>query len=420
METHEIVSLTQYPKYYSTFNGNWLPTPRTSQLSFRLGMATNIGGLRENQDASFIWRHKQSESLVFAVIDGHGSDYGGFAAHQIRLGLLDWLEPNFFEVFEKPAKSIRDLFAFAHERLFKTFQTHLKYQGFEIKIKDGYLLKSRGKSDWHNVIGGATVSVVMILQNGSKMYTANVGDCTGILSVNGRSLSRQMLKPLYVQQELEELKFTDEDLNVMPTNALEITWDHGPQCPREFRRMRIQRPSKEDPQLPYLTAVYPNVFTVDSDGNPAITKNGQIWKNVRKEWAARIVTPRNSEVQESLAVTRALGDFPMQSCGLTSVPDVFEVDISNVLDECAPVGGESSSNFGVIILGSDGIWDNWTFEQVSNFFINPDRAEKAFRVGSGEEQIEEFMQLNLQKGKRNFGGDADNATGIVCYFKREE
>jgi len=397
-------------------------------------MATNIGGQRENQDDGFMWKHKQSESLVLAVIDGHGSDYGGFASQQIRLAMLEWLEQNFFKVFENPGQAIRNMFAFAHERLFQMFQTYLKHQGFEIKVKDGYLLKLRGKSEWINVSGGAVISIVFLLQNVSKIYTANLGDCAGILSINGRTLSKDMLQPLYAENEAEELKFTKEELNGNPANPLQITWDHGPECPREFRRMRAQRPSEEDPLLPFLTAIYdvegrnaidsPRVFAIDSVGNPSVTDNGQICKNVRMEWATRVVTPPNADFQEALAVTRALGDFPMQGCGLTSVPDVFEVKIDHLFDNVeetgAPFGATDPTSpkkiGGVIIVGSDGIWDNWTFDHVSNFFMNPARVEKALTSATAEAQIEEFMLLNFQAGQNNFGNSADNATGIVCYF----
>jgi len=427
IQTSEFVSETLY-------NEDFLPTPRPSKLSFRLGMATNIGGLKENQDDGFIWKHKQSESLVFAVIDGHGEDHGKFSAQQIRLAMLEWLELNFFKVFESPGEAIRSLFSFAHEKLFKMFQTYLRFQGFETKVKNGYLLKSSGKSNWLNVKGGATVSIVIILQNGSKMYTANLGDCTGILSTNGKTLSKQMLEPLYAEHELEGLKFSNADLNEKPTNLLEITWDHGPECPREFRRMRAQRSSEEDPRLPYLTAIYdmegrikiecPRVFSIDNDGNPSVTNNGQIYKNVRREWASRVVTPANADFQDGLAVTRALGDFPMQSCGLTSVPDIFELKIDHFFDETDAQCGKSESKSheiaGIIFIASDGIWDNWKYEQVSSFFLNPVRTESVASTATAEQQIEEFMQLNYTAGESNFGSEADNATGIVCYIYKSK
>jgi len=419
--------------------GNCIPSPRTGKLSFRLGISSNIGGLRENQDDGFVWRHKQTESLALAIIDGHGSDYGQFAAQQIRIAMLEWLEQNFFQMFENPGEAIRSLFAFADRQLFQMFQKYLENQGFDVQVKNGYIQKRRGKSEWVNVNGGAAISVVILLQNGSKMYTANLGDCTGIMSVNGQTLSKQMLRPLYVENELEELKFTEDDLNGKPVNPLNFTWDHGPECPREFRRMRAQRPNPENPMLPYLTPIYdmegrskidsPRVFTIDTNGNPTVTNDGQIHKNVRREWASRVVTPSNADFQEAVAVTRALGDFPMQSCGLTSVPDVFEVNIDHFFEEidAAPHGGAGETEehkaeefAGVIIIGSDGIWDNWQFEQVSSFFMDPDRIHNAARALTAEQQIEEFMQLNFRTGEQNFGSEADNATGIVCYFFKSQ
>jgi len=403
---------------------------KTYRLGYRLAMETDIGGMRENQDDGFVWRHTESDSVVFAVLDGHGSDLGAFASQQGRLAMIEWLDQNFSKFFENPGSALRSLFAFTQERMFQMYQRVLQRGGFEVEAVDGYLIKRKGgsKSNWVCVHGGASCSIVVLLEGGSKMYTANCGDSSGIMSVCGKPLSLQMLKPLYSDNEPEENKFTEEQLTSTATNTLQITWDHSPDCSREFRRLRSKRPSDTDPKLPHLLIVYdspsrkkfecPSVFNVDRYGNPTVTNNGKYYKNVRREWASLITTPPTARFHDALAFTRSLGDFHLQTCGITCVPDVFEVDLQGLLASSDTEASESKTEElgGVIVLCSDGVWDNWQYDAVTSFFLDSGRVARVGQSESAEEQLKEFMETNSYVAQQHFGNDADNATAIVCYF----
>ena len=72
----------------------------------------------------------------------------------------------------------------------------------------------------------------------------------------------------------------------------------------------------------------------------------------------------------------------------------------------------------VLLLCSDGVWDNWTFQGVATYFCDPAR-QAQFANGQGVEQVvQEFMQQNYQYGKQNFGNQADNMTAIACQLGR--
>jgi hypothetical protein len=70
-----------------------------------------------------------------------------------------------------------------------------------------------------------------------------------------------------------------------------------------------------------------------------------------------------------------------------------------------------------LVLATDGVWDNWTYEDVGRFVMD---ASCLGAVGAGADGAKRvtisFMQRNALYAKRNFGASADNATGIVLYL----
>jgi len=401
------------------------------RLGYKLAMETDIGGMRENQDDGFIWKHQESNSVVLAVLDGHGSDLGAFASQQARLAMIAWLEEHFERVLDSPGTALRELFAHTQQRMFEAYQVVLRKGGWEVEAQHGYLVKRRGGAGaaWACVHGGSSCSVVVLARGGRRMWTANVGDSSGVLSVNGKQVAPAMLRPLYSEEEPEpeETRFTEGMLPPAPAAVVEITWDHSPECPREFRRLRAKKPDEQDPRRPHLLVVYdspsrkkfqcPNVFELDRRGTPVVTGQGKYYKNVRREWASLITTPPAARFHDALAFTRSLGDFHLQACGITCIPDVFEFDLEAVFasDE-APSGSIGESNVGVICLCSDGVWDNWLYEEVSSFLLDSARLAAVAGADTAEDALKEFMETNQQKAHNHFGNDADNATGILCYF----
>ena len=70
-----------------------------------------------------------------------------------------------------------------------------------------------------------------------------------------------------------------------------------------------------------------------------------------------------------------------------------------------------------IVLATDGVWDNWAYEDVTRFVMDHSCLNAVSSGRDGAERVAKaFMQRNALYAKRNFGAQADNATGIVVYL----
>ncbi|CAM9769578.1 unnamed protein product [Ectocarpus sp. 4 AP-2014] len=162
------------------------PALKPMQMKVRLSFRTDIGGMSENQDNCFIWRHEPSGSFVIGVLDGHGRDVGRLAAHVVQEFMQDWLSRRWGEVKENPAEAFRTLFREAHESMLRSFREHLQGLGWTVKDNGGYLMKRRSMTQpWSCVHGGTSASLLALVE-GRTLYTANVGDSSALLAMQGR------------------------------------------------------------------------------------------------------------------------------------------------------------------------------------------------------------------------------------------
>jgi serine/threonine protein phosphatase PrpC len=70
-----------------------------------------------------------------------------------------------------------------------------------------------------------------------------------------------------------------------------------------------------------------------------------------------------------------------------------------------------------LVLATDGVWDNWLYEDVNRFVLDASCLCAVAGAPDGARRVTmSFMQRNSTYSKRNFGGQADNATGIVMYL----
>jgi hypothetical protein len=78
---------------------------------------------------------------------------------------------------------------------------------------------------------------------------------------------------------------------------------------------------------------------------------------------------------------------------------------------------EDNSKIGCIVLCTDGVWDNWTYPDVQKFFMHQSCINLVKNEVHGAQSVcHHFMERNKIFAKRNFGDQADNATGVVIYF----
>ena len=72
-----------------------------------------------------------------------------------------------------------------------------------------------------------------------------------------------------------------------------------------------------------------------------------------------------------------------------------------------------------VVLASDGIWDNWEYDDVTKFVMNPVNAygcEDVMGVDRATQISRALIKANGEHARRNFGDQADNATGVVLFI----
>jgi len=240
------------------------------------------------------------------------------------------------------------------------------------------------------------------------------------------------------------------------SSALILTAEHSPESPAEYLRMCSARPTTPQYSHPLVTTscnnlttqcfaplselpspellvVYdesnmpektrcPKVFAFDEQAHQLkVTNNGRYYKNVRKEWASLVATPPSAKFHDALAFTRSLGDFHLHTYGVSQYPEVQCIDLGALIrkyrfDNAIPLV--------CLVLATDGVWDNWTYEDVTKFVMDRSCVHAVMASGSanaGAARVSHsFLHRNMIHSKHNFGGQADNATCIVMYLSTDQ
>ncbi len=116
--------------------------------------------------------------------------------------------------------------------------------------------------------------------------------------------------------------------------------------------------------------------------------------------------------------------------GVTHLPEVHHIDLDLLfkqftLSSPSSTSGESSKSSKsdskppiiCLVLATDGVWDNWLYEDVTKFVLDPSCINAVNTDGNGTKRVAlSFMTRNSVYAKRNFGSQADNATGIILYI----
>lgn len=149
---------------------------------------------------------------------------------------------------------------------------------------------------------------------------------------------------------------------------------------------------------------------------------------MRKEWASLVSTPVNARFQDALAFTRSLGDLHLHTYGVTHLPEIHRVDLlpifqalhqasSSITSPAATVADHIASSTICVVIATDGVWDNWVYDDVAKFMLDQSCLTATSTGPDGAQKVmSSFMIRNAQFSKKNFGHQADNATGIVLYL----
>lgn len=299
-------------------------------FNWQVGLETDIGGGRENQDDCFVWIKRDDNIIVLCVLDGHGREVGKIASESAKACLFKHLDENYRSLIESPAEFLVNAHGIAHEHIRNSFRAELKRQGFDvITTADGYLMKRKQATDnWSCVHGGTSCSIVALINH--DLYIANVGDSTGILCSSFGVLaasdllyvrdaavpeekSRGTLAKNQTHQAVEEAGASAPGSPIRPAgaaavqsdnvalapetaltapattenrnNTLVITAEHSPECPYEYERLLSFRAREGSPTVPALVVVYDSnssdktrcapCFERDSAGKPCVTNKGR-------------------------------------------------------------------------------------------------------------------------------------------------
>lgn len=435
----------------------------SAKLTSQIGSDTDVGGGTENQDDYFVVTvGPDSESItILCVLDGHGRDVGKVAANAAKDAMINFFNTNYSSLRLKPYDTLVEAHEVAHAHIKESFKQALGQRGFEVQEADGGYLKKRKveaiNSKFGCVHGGSSCSIIALI--GSKLYIASVGDSSGILCTDKNVLNQSHLQrmgdaatggrndeSMDVEGGASTAVRGRNAASVATTNSdtLVITAEHSPESVSEFIRLRTFRSRETDANYPALLVVYdsptqdktlcPPVYSLDAAGNPTVTNNGRYYKNVRKEWASLVSTPPTAEYQDALAFTRSLGDLHLSTYGVTHLPEVYSIDLSNIFTGSQPqsMAGMRKGTRGVgvtsgeatqmlcIVLATDGVWDNWVYNDVQKFVMDSSCIQALYEGADGAKRVaQSFMQRNAVYARRNFGKQADNATSIICYLTQD-
>lgn len=418
-----------------------------SRLKIQIGHDTDIGGSRVNQDRYSIITLPEHDVCAISVADGHCAETGHYVADITKKCLENLLETRITELIENPVSFLELCCDYIHDKIRLGLVEIMEKDGYKVKLDEsGVILKRKFEThDWNDVKGGTTFSIIVLI--GRKIYMANVGDSSGLLCCK-----HPILKPSLIKYEKDAANPTkeihSEDVDTSPSTYIELTCDHSPERIDEYTRMRAFKCSDEDPNHAELLCVYdnqykdkprcPNVFDISESGIPSIRNDDgsfeYYYKNVRKEKASYLSDRCGKNV---LSVTRALGNYKLQTLGLSNKPEIQSIDLEPIFTQLklqidtakvdtAEVDTETVKIVDpmsvCVVLCSDGVWDNWLYDHVCKFVMDPsclnaivaDQEKGAARVAKS------FMLRNQTFARKNFGGQADNATGIVMYITQEE
>lgn len=439
------------------------PPPRLAASHFAY---THPGGSKPlhatNQDVHFhleIDRYNQ----VFGVLDGHGRDNGALVANVAAQAIKGFLADRFDELRVDAEETLAGAFEVAHEACREAVLGAAKrYKAVRGVVVDEWL-DNRGNTRLDVVDGGTTATVIVLL-DGKTLIHAQVGDSSALV---GGTLRRG------------------------GTAFMESIAEHSPTNMGEYARVRasgsLARFAYDTPELPNgadPVRIYrkrgsssSSAGAAAASASPAALRNsihsievdplsrerainlGVCSKNQRGDLPTVLLTPETDGkfpglvLPLKIAMTRAIGDFYLQTVGLTWRPEVRTWDLPSLLATgfspggSPPLRGDGPGPLREmrLILASDGLWDLFedhrqVFEgiapppplsaaatktkptttsstpPVQRLDFDAVMEEEADRAAC-RDVAKAFFERAIKRSVEMFDDTADNMTGIVVYLK---
>jgi len=388
-----------------------------SEKKFLTGLATDIGGGRENQDTVCCFQN--SDILANCIFDGHGTD-GKWVAEVCKLNTERLISENSDRLLLDPVNALSELFSELKTILSVKTVERFSQKNRECKIEPSgvIFIKCLFHDIWQPLVnGGATMTITILIKKTLKLYIANVGDSDAMLCSSKQIFRQDDLKcETELKDGLKEENGLKEGIPV--SNYIMLTANHSPTNIDEYVRMRSKAACPTNPNKSLIDVIY-DKQGVESycqvyDTSKSIPKllecplGGGYHKNVRKEFATYVRTKENRK----LAFTRTMGDFEMAPYGIISEPSISSIDLSDILDRY-------EDQVLCLLVSSDGVWDNWEYQTAQEFLMFDNCLEAVGKTDDGTQKVlDSFMARNKLFATQNFGNSADNATSAVLYLKK--
>jgi serine/threonine protein phosphatase PrpC len=373
-----------------------------------LSGSTDIGGGNDNQDQySILYFEFNGHTIrILIILDGHGSRNGRFIAEIAKTFLEKYFSENILLLLENTHECLNTAYSLTNEEIRKSLKEKTIKENRIVEEVDGYLTSGYNINSQSFISGGTTCTIAVIIDN-IHMYVSNVGDSDAIIFTTSNISSKVITDVKDDALNFQIIK--DENIS----NIHIITGNHSAENINEFDRVR------KNFTPPYLIFEYDKLYpkgyvdiyekNVDDD-NYHITGKGNYVKNIRNEYGSIVTSPRSAPFDSSLSMTRSLGDFYLQKYGVTFIPSIKYINLNEIFEK-SPIFS--------ILIASDGVWDNWTYETISNFILNEDYLN---RINNNEDISQEVCNSLIAKndefGRKNFGISRDNATAILLYLKK--
>jgi len=289
-------------------------------------------GPKENRDAYFV-KQTDEATFLFGVFDGHGHDNGKLSANVACDTARDYLTDQVERLRRDPSAVMRECFERCHKAIYEAVLSKP-----DTLVRDGQLVMKVDEEEWElgydAVDGGTTASIAAII-DGKTLVFASVGDSVGIFARPGGD-GELMVEKLAPEHIPGYLKDWEERLH---STGVLVVYDH----PDMF----------EGPENLL------HIFCRDAAGRwvlneESLRRADEAGCGCKGRYTV-IMTPEEGRFsQMMLHLSRSLGDFYLQTYGVTWEPDVVVHDLASYLGD-APLG--------VMCVATGGIWDHWTFEE---------------------------------------------------------
>ena len=383
---------------------NWSQA-EVGRVVCRFSAMTHIGGAevaqvqKQNQDAAFVAR-VDAQTIVFGVLDGHGSDNGQLVAQVGASTLRQYFLQKATELTtEKAPAAMKAAFKVAHKHMRRALEKRYEAKGEPLTATpEGFLVESDGQP----CDGGATATVAALIE-GHLLIVANVGDSDCVI---GGALPDA---PLTGCSDAE-IGFDQLWADHTPTNGDEFIRVHN---------LAGERPDGWEPaNFVYDTSGSEydaeargllEIFAVTDDGNvdladvdATLTECDVGYKSKRGDRPTALLVPEGDVyASQQLGITRSLGDFYLQYHGVSWEPAVSCIDLFDVQSELRRV---------TLVLASDGLWDLWGYQEcLEHVFAQPPPTSTA----QVKAACKELIETTRVRGEEIFGESADNITTIV-------